>query len=83
MLAAPEPTSTPSRLREALIGELGFAQDAQKATKHDLPVVKQFTSVVEPALLALSNAATTGAWRTAVYLEAEPARLGDLPPHTD
>ena len=71
ILASPEPESTPERLRAALIADLAFAEDAEKATGHELPVVKQFTDLVEPALQALLEAATTGAWRTAVYLEAD------------
>jgi hypothetical protein len=72
ILASPESAAMPARLREALIAELSFAQDAQKATRHDLPVVKQFTELVEPALRALLDATTMGAWRTAVYLEGDP-----------
>jgi Helicase HerA, central domain len=73
ILASPEPETMPQLLREALIEELTFAQNAQRATGHDLPVVKQFTELVEPALRDLLNATTMGAWRTAVYLEADPA----------
>jgi hypothetical protein len=72
ILASPEPDSVPERLREALIAELSFAEDAEKATRHELPVVKQFTELVEPTLRALLDATTLGAWRTAVYLEADP-----------
>ena len=71
ILASPEPETTPEGLRAALIAELASAEDAEKATGHELPVVKQFTDLVEPALQALLDAATTGAWRTAVYLEAD------------
>ena len=71
ILASPEPETTSEGLRAALIAELASAEDAEKATGHELPVVKQFTDLVEPALQALLDAATTGAWRTAVYLEAD------------
>ena len=72
VLASPEPETRPEGLRAALIAELTFAEDAEKATGHELPVVKQFTDLVEPALRALLDATATGAWRTAVYLEADP-----------
>jgi Helicase HerA, central domain len=73
ILAAPESETLPQRLREALVAELNFAHEAQRATGHDLPVVKQFTALVEPALEALLDATMMGAWRTAVYLQADPA----------
>ena len=73
IFASPEPETMPQVLREALIEELTFAQNAQRVTGHDLPVVKQFTELVEPALRDLLDATTMGAWRTAVYLEADPA----------
>ena len=72
VLASPEPETRPEGLRAALIAELAFAEDAEKATGHELPVVKQFTDLVEPALRALLDATAMGAWRTAVYLEADP-----------
>ena len=72
VLASPEPETRPEGLRGALIAELTFAEDAEKATGHELPVVKQFTDLVEPALRALLDATAMGAWRTAVYLEADP-----------
>jgi hypothetical protein len=71
ILAAPEPETTPEDLRTALIADLAFAEDTEKAAGHELPVVKQFTELVEPALRALVDATTMGAWRTAVYLEAD------------
>jgi hypothetical protein len=72
ILGSPEPETLPDRLRAALVAELGFAEDAEKAARQELPVVKQFTEIVEPALRALLEAATMGAWRTAVYLQADP-----------
>ena len=72
ILASPEPETRAEGLRQALIAELAFAEDAQKAAGHELPVVKLFTDLVEPALQALLDATAMGAWRTAVYLEADP-----------
>ena len=72
VLASPEPETRAEGLRAALIAELAFAEDAEKAAGHELPVVKQFTDLVEPALRALLDATAMGAWRTAVYLEADP-----------
>ena len=72
VLASPEPETRAEGLRSALIAELAFAEDAEKAAGHELPVVKQFTDLVEPALRALLDATAMGAWRTAVYLEADP-----------
>ena len=73
VLASPEPETTPDGPASALVAEMAFAEDAEKATRHDLPIVKQFTDIVEPTLQALLEATTTGAWRTAVYLEADAA----------
>jgi hypothetical protein len=73
ILASPEAETVPEGLRAALIAELAFAEDAEKAAGHELPIAKQFTELVEPALRVLLDATTSGAWRTAVYLEADPA----------
>ena len=73
VLASPEPESTPQRMREALVAELGRAHDMQRSAGHELPVVALLEQVTEPTLRTLLDATATGSWRTAVYLEADGA----------
>jgi len=72
VLSHPEHEAIPDNLRNVLIAEIATAENAEKATRLlELPAVKQFTEVVEPTLRALLEGITQGAWRTAVYLEAD------------
>ncbi|WP_162564392.1 MULTISPECIES: ATP-binding protein [Microbacterium] len=75
ILAAPEPESVPRSVREALTAEIDLALGEQRAAGIESPIVEQWKELAKPFFDDLVEAASNGAWRTAVFLRADPGLL--------